>query len=107
MSLFQCGKCGCCENTALAMQGCDGHAVNFFSWDGIEDKKGKKLCSACAPTKYADGKPTEFGEWHGKFERVFLPLNTFKTNRRGNLEHLRTGSEDYKKYALLPQKTDG
>ena len=45
MSLFQCQHCGCRENTALAAQGCDGYAESFFDWTGLEDRKGKKLCS--------------------------------------------------------------
>lgn len=104
MSLFQCGNCGCCENTALACQGCDGYAEEFFDWTGIEDKKGKKLCSACAPTKHSDGSATEFGKWHGLFDRVFLPMGTFKTALNGNLAHIETGDEDFRKYAI---KQDG
>ncbi len=102
MSLFQCQNCGCCENTALACQGCDGYAVKFFDWTGIEDRKGLKLCSACAPTRYADEKDgaTEFGKWHGQFDRVFLPLGVFKTNRDGNLEHVETGSTKFRDYAI-------
>lgn len=88
MSLFQCQNCGCKENTALACQGCDGYAETFFDWTGIEDRRGKKLCSVCAPTKYSDGKPTEFGVWHGKFERVFLPMGEYRTGRDGNLERI-------------------
>lgn len=100
MSLFQCEVCGCCENTALACQGCDGYAEEFFDWTGIEDKRGKKLCSACAPTKYADGNATEYGKWHGRFQRTFLPLGMFKTAKNGNLAHIETGDEDFKKYAI-------
>lgn len=100
MSLFQCQHCGCCENTALACQGCVGYAESFFDWSGFEDRKGKKLCSACAPTKYADGEPTEYGKWHGQFDRTFLPMGMFRTNRVGNLAHVDTGDEDFRKYAL-------
>lgn len=86
MSLFQCQHCGCRENTALAHQGCDGYAETFFDWTGFEDRRGKKLCSACGPTKYADGTPTDMGQWHGKFERVFLPMGKYKQDRAtGNL----------------------
>lgn len=102
MSLFQCQHCGCAENTALAGQGCSGYSEEFYDWSGIEDRKGKKLCSACAPTKYAGGTPTRFGSWHGQFPRYFLELGTFKTNKEGNLEHILTGDTDYRKYALLP-----
>ncbi len=100
MSLYQCERCGCCENTALACQGCDGHAETFFDWAGFEDRRGKKLCSACAPTKLTDGTPSELGEWHGVFPRVFLPLGMFRMNREGNLAHIETGETDYRKYAL-------
>ncbi len=102
MSLFQCQRCGSRENTALAGQGCDGYAEKFYDWTGIEDRKGLKLCSACAPTKYKDGKPTEFGKWHGEFPRLFLPLGHFQTNRQGNLEHNETGETECAKYAIDP-----
>ena len=100
MSLFQCGVCGCVENTALSCQGCDGFAVKWFKWDGIEDRKGKKLCSACAPTMYSDGKPTGYGAWHGRFPRRFLPMDMFHTSPTGNLAHNKTGDEDYHKHVI-------
>lgn len=100
MSLFQCGNCGCCENTALSCQGCDGYAVNFFDWSGFEDRKGKKLCSACAPTKYKNGELTEFGQWHDQFSRVFLPMGMFKTARNGNLEHVVTADQNFRNYSI-------
>lgn len=90
MSLFQCQVCGCKENTALSNQGCNGFTVDWYDWTGFEDRKGKKLCSACGPTKYSDGMPTELGKWHGQFERVFLPLGKYRTDRRGNLELIPT-----------------
>lgn len=100
MSLFQCGVCGCCENTALSFQGCDGYSVNFLDWTGFEDRKGKKLCSACAPTKYSDGKPNGLGKWHDKFKRQYLPMGMFKTAQNGNLEHKITGEQDFTPYVL-------
>lgn len=105
MSLFQCENCGCCENTALACQGCDGYATEFFDWAGLEDRKGKKLCSACAPTRHADGTQTEFGKWHGEFDRVFLPEGMFRTAKNGNLEHAESGSQDFRKYAIEKKET--
>jgi hypothetical protein len=105
MSLFQCGNCGCCENTALASQGCDGYAEKFFDWTGIEDRKGKKLCSVCAPTAYANGVPTDYGKWHGVFPRTFLPLGQFRTARNGNLEHIETGDQDIRKFAITTEPT--
>lgn len=100
MSLFQCRHCGCCENTALAGQGCDGYAESFYDWTGLEDRKGKKLCSACAPTRFSDGEATEFGKWHNVFPRTFLPLGMFRTARDGNLEHVANGDHDFHKYAI-------
>lgn len=99
MSLFQCENCGCCENTALSAQGFKWMA-EIFDWSDIEDRKGKLVCSACGPTKYNDGKPTEFGQWHDEFDRTFLPKGEFKTNRVGNLEHIETGCEQFRKYAI-------
>lgn len=103
MSLFQCDVCGCCENTALSGQGCYGYAEVFYDWTGFEDRKGKMLCSACAPTRYSQedgGGPTEYGEWHGHFERVYLPMGEFFTNDRGNLEHRATKREDFRAFAI-------
>ena len=105
MSLFQCGHCGCCENTAMSGQGCDSFTVDWYDWTGIEDRKGKKLCSACAPTKYAECQgATEFGKWHGQFDRVFLPMGKFRTNHEGNIEHVETGDTNFRKYAIPVDK---
>lgn len=100
MSLFQCEHCGCCENTALSCQGFDDWFQEDFDWSEHPDRKGLTLCSACGPSKYKDGSPSGFGEWHGEFERVYLPKGEFKTNRVGNLEHIKTGSENFRKYAI-------
>ncbi len=100
MSLFQCEICGCVENTATSSQGCTGGMERLFDWTGLEDLKGKKLCSVCAPRIYRDGTSTWFGRWHGEFKRTFLPKGKFKTNRQGNLEHIETGETDYRKYAI-------
>lgn len=89
MSLFQCQHCGCKENTALASQGCDGWIAELFDWTGIEDRKGKKLCSACAPSKFRDGTGTGLGQWHHHFEREFLPMGEYRTNQVGNLERIK------------------
>lgn len=88
MSLFQCEHCGCKENTALSGQGCNGFAESFYDWTGLEERKGKKLCSACAPPRYSDGTPSGLGKWHGEFERVFLPMGEYRTDRVGNLERI-------------------
>ena len=100
MSLFQCEHCGCVENTALACQGIKGFPEKWFDWEGFEDRKGKLLCSVCAPTKHSDGTPTEYGKWHGEFKRTFLPMGMFKTNEVGNLEHIETGETDYREYEI-------
>lgn len=99
MSLFQCEQCGCCENTALAAYH-SRHMPELFDWTGIEDREGKVLCSACGPTKYSDGTATEYGTWHGRFDRVFLPPGMFGTAKDGNLEHLETGDQDFRKYEV-------
>lgn len=98
MSLFQCENCGCVENTALSCQGFK-NVPNWFDWTGIEDRRGKKICSACGPSTFDDGRPTEFGVWHGEFERTFLPKGMFVTGRNGGLEHIETGDSDFEKYS--------
>ena len=99
MSLFQCENCGCVENTALSCQGIKPMAKHF-DWAGIEERRGMLLCSACAPTLHSDKTPTEFGKWHGQFERKYLPKGMFKTASNGNLEHIETGEQDYRKYVI-------
>jgi len=99
VSLYQCENCGCCENTALSSQG-HKPPPEWFDWAGIEALKGKRLCSACGPTKYSDGTPTKDGKWHGEFDRVFLPLGMFKTAKNGNLAHVETGDEDFRKHEV-------
>ena len=100
MSLFQCEHCGCVENTACALQGVKPLDDGDFDFAGIEDRKNKLLCSACAPDRFMDGSVTTLGRWHGEFKRTYLPMGMFKTNRVGNLEHIETGDEDYRKYAI-------
>lgn len=100
MSLFQCEHCGCCENTALSGQGCNRYAEQFYDWTGFEDRKGKRLCSACAPTRFSGGAPSGYGRWHEKFARVYLPPGMFRTALNGNLEHIESGDQDFRRYAL-------
>jgi hypothetical protein len=52
------------------------------------------------PTRYSDGSVASKAGWHGQFERVFLPMGAFKTNQRGNLEHIETGSEDFGSFRI-------
>lgn len=83
MSLFQCEACGCRENTATS-----GY---WFREKEGNPCAGRKLCSACDPS---------IGQWHGQFERVFLPKGEFRTNARGNLEHIATGNENVRDFAI-------
>lgn len=76
MSLYQCEKCGCIENTACGW---------YWYTDCAGPEFDKKLCSACAPTHFDDGSRTELGEWHGKFERKYHPLGTMETDPQGNI----------------------
>ena len=99
MSLYQCKHCGCCENTALGAY-YSAAMPELFDWTGIENRRGKELCSACGPVQYLDASPTGYGQWHGKFERTFLPIGAFHTNRHGNLEHNETGREDFRAFAI-------
>lgn len=101
MSLFQCENCGCCENTALTSL----PIPKLYDWTYAPEREGMKLCSACSPPKYRDGSGTDIHGWHGQFERTFLPIGKFKTNRRGNLEHIETGEEDFRKYAISLEMT--
>ena len=103
MSLFQCEVCGCCENTALASQGFKKMLfMNIFSWAYAPEREGLELCSACGPTNYRSGEPTEYGKWHGEFPRVFLEMGKWKTNSVGNLEHVDTGATDFMAHAVPP-----
>ena len=98
MSVYQCFNCGCAENTALGW-----FHSRFSKRIAPTDILGQALCSACAPLNYKSGEPIKKfnGEWHGQFERTFLPRGEFKTNSHGNIEHIETGiigDEAYKVY---------
>ncbi len=77
MSLFQCEHCGARENTA-----CSGYHYKRY-------KREPAICSEC-----------ETGEWHGKFNKLVLPIGIFVTNAQGNLEHKETGETDLSKYEI-------
>ena len=77
MSLYQCEECGAMENTACGYY----HTARM--------KKEKPICS-----EYHTGK------WHEKFEKILLPKGEFVTDREGNLEHIKTGSTDVKKFQI-------
>lgn len=78
MSLYQCEECGCIENTACGHYHCRG--VKDLSTDP------RALCSVCGPKTYPNGEPTEYGEWHGRFERKFYPKGTLETDKVGNIK---------------------
>lgn len=103
MSIFQCERCGCAENTACGV-GMFYHAPSSFDWSYAPELKGKRLCSVCGPVRLAGGKPTiTEGKWHGLFPRMFLPLGMYVTDNRGNLVHRDTG-EDYLPDAIKRDK---
>jgi hypothetical protein len=79
VSIYQCEKCGCAENTACGHY----HCRDWQEWP--EEYRGKKLCSACGPPQYSDGTPTRLGKWHGRFERTYYPLGSMETDGNGNL----------------------
>ncbi|MBU2590145.1 MAG: hypothetical protein KKA65_02205 [Nanoarchaeota archaeon] len=102
MSLFQCDRCGCLENTALTE--CSSDYMKIFIKESKELKEYKKelglnenqefgnYCSACCP----------LGErkWHGEFPRIFLPKGEFETAPNGNIRPKKILDEDVEKYAL-------
>ena len=120
MSVFQCDKCGCIENSACTpAYHCmimieDGPAAQSYKEIlGLQpnDKFGK-YCCACSPIWFDDEgrygigpRPRGYegrisdrtnGKWHGKFERKFLPKGMFRTDRVGNLRHKKTGEPYFK-----------
>lgn len=100
MSIYQCEHCGCRENTATGNYAFR-RKVEWFDWTGMEDRKGKALCSACTPRNRPEGGVWEdFGHWHGRFPRLFLPKGMFITDRQGNLAHKETGDTEIYKYAI-------
>ena len=104
MSLFQCENCGCVENTALSSQGFHGLFEKLFDWSYAPERKGMKLCSACGPVKYSDGRDTKYGKWHNVFTREYLPKGMFATNDVGNLSHRENGDDDYHKYTIKEEQ---
>lgn len=81
MSLYQCEKCGCVENTALGHYHCR-NAKEMWADEYI----GKSLCSECGPAEYKDGeKCRDLGKWHGRFEKIIYPLGSLYTDKEGNV----------------------
>lgn len=101
MSMFQCGKCGCAENTAC---------TNFFEGKWTTRYKVPKeemeynelpLCCVCLPKQYKNGETVErAGKWHNQFSRYFLPMGEYHTNLEGCLEHTETGATNYQQHAI-------
>jgi len=91
MSLFQCDNCGCIEKTHLSSQAfCI--APHNYNWAYAPERKGKRLCSACGPVAFVSGDPTpSAGEWHKKFPRYALPINSCYTDDEGNVIHKPSG----------------
>lgn len=100
MPLFQCNKCGCVDNTSSGLECYADFITDMYDWTGLEEFKGKSLCSACAPSKHSDGTETEYGQWHGEFKRDFLQKGMWFTNDDGNIENKETGQIDYKNHTL-------
>ena len=107
MSLFQCENCGCIENTALT--GLPAKYIpELFDWEGIEERKGRMLCCVCMPLKFRNGEKVEMaGKWHNHFERIFLEKGQWITNSKGNLENIKTGETDFRKYSLIESTKNG
>lgn len=68
MPCFVCAKCECIENTATGFYW--GRSRVLFKEGSLpKELAGKPLCSECAPAEFSDGTKTEWGVWHGKFEK--------------------------------------
>lgn len=64
MPLFRCDNCGCVENTAVS-----NYATRNMADIWPAEYVGKSLCSECGPPTYKDGTSSEYGKWHGRFEK--------------------------------------
>lgn len=126
MSLFQCDRCGCLENTSCTggywtmklVEDYPEVAASYRKVLGLApDEPFGAYCSVCDPAwfdargHYGIGpRPKQYkdsmgigdgeGKWHGKFERIFLPKGKFHTNDDGNLAHIETLDTDIDKYVL-------
>lgn len=117
MSLFQCDRCGCVENSACS----DGYLMRFMFDEtdpavvksyreavGLAD--GEEFgcyCCVCSPIQYtaderayAPFQEEHRNKWHNMFSRVFLPIGEWETDKVGNLRHKKTGETNYKKHGL-------
>ena len=71
---FQCVICGCIDDTAYAPVAAD---AKYFDWSYAPARNGRRICTACGPSRYSDGSHSEYGRWHGKFDREFVPRGKF------------------------------
>jgi len=108
MSLFQCDKCGCVENTSCT----DGYwwmSYLNISKDqkNIEAAKRAKeelglsddeplghYCSVCSPISFNG----LIHSWHNRFPREYLPKGEWQTDNEGNLEHKITKAKNFEDY---------
>jgi len=88
MSLYQCEKCGCIENTALGFYWVRG----WSSWP--EEFKDKALCSECGPTTFSDGGKTKWGKWHGEFTKTCCSIGTLEADGNGGMRPKRNDSSN-------------
>lgn len=83
MSLFQCENCGGVENTACSFQGFS-MMDDCFDWTGLEDLRGKKICSACGPSRFSDGEDSGFGklwEWTQQQEWIEVFFDYYRDSQ--------------------------
>lgn len=117
MSLFQCDKCGCLENTSLTgaywskplLEELPEAITSYRATLGLKDGEAwGSYCSVCNPIWYTpEGnygvgpRPDDYhrnpnkykddgGVWHDKFERCFFRKGLFHTDENGNLSHVET-----------------
>ena len=115
MSLFQCDKCGCRENTSCSNaahpyfinHSADKNPRNAAAMDSARErldlKSGESFgayCSACSPFWFTEARDLGVGEnpnpttkcglWHGRFPRTYYPLGLMETDRVGNLSPKKT-----------------
>lgn len=116
MSLFQCGKCGCMENTASTNA---AYLTELFTKEDQDkcrqvlglDKTSElgQYCCVCTPVWFDEHGNKNFGVnpqpkpgqglWHNRFPRIYLPKGEFETAPNGSLRHKQTLETDVKKFA--------
>lgn len=118
MSLFQCDRCGCVENTALSEGGylISGLVTedeppeivkSYKAAVGLkEEEPFGNYCCVCCPMQF--DKKGEFKifeekdrrQWHSDFPRTFLAKGEWETDERGNLRNKKTGQVGWKGQAV-------